>query len=270
MFQYALERKGRLTDDPKARYNATMVDQADMLERSDFVRYRAIHNRFGFTKGRLRAHESEEQRSWTVGINPVIFPYMLASGPGDGGIRRHYQIGVPIDDTHTWHFQYFCYVFPPEVEVPDQDRVPYMEVPLRDAQGNYQLDYVLAQDMVAWVEQGEIMDRTQEHLCRSDILLGAYRTLLRREIETVAAGREPMNVFRDPAEIDSPELTIPGNEGEAPIQGTTVRAQVEYRGNYHRTSKGGWLYIDDDADRFCPDRDLIVELYRRTQELAQT
>jgi 5,5'-dehydrodivanillate O-demethylase oxygenase subunit len=270
LFQYVLERQGRLTDDPQARYNATMADQQGMQSRRDFIRYRPIYNRFGFTKGRLASGESEEQRSWTVGINPVIFPYMLASGPGDGGIRRHYQFGVPIDDTHTWHFQYFCYVFPPEIAVPSQDSVPYTEVPLRDERGDYRLDYVLAQDMVAWVEQGEIMDRTQEHLGRSDTLLGAYRMLLRTQIETVEAGREPMNVFRDPAEIDSPELNIPGNEGKAPIQGTSVREQVAYRASYHKQSQGGWLYIDDDADRHCTDRDLIVELYRRTEELAKT
>lgn len=269
LFQYTLERQGRLTDDPKARYNATMTDQEDMLSRGDFVRYRPIYNQFGFTKGRLRSQESEDQRSWTVGINPVLFPYLLAGGPGDAGIRRHYQIGVPVDDTHTWHFQYFCYVFPPEVDVPRQDAVPYVELPLTDEHGEYQLDYVLAQDMVAWVEQGEIMDRTQEHLGRSDVLLGAYRALLKKQIAVVQAGGEPMNVFRDPRTIDSPELTIAGNEGQAPIQGTSVRAQVDYRANFHKRSKGGWLYIDDDADRFCPDRDLIVELYQRAEDLAK-
>ena len=36
-----------------------------------------------------------------------------------------------------------------------------------------------------------------------------------------------------------------------------------------QVSKGGWLYIDDDADRFCPDRDKVIELYQATEDLAR-
>jgi len=93
----------------------------------------------------------------------------------------------------------------------------------------------------------------------------AYRNLLKQQIDRVQAGEEPMNVFRDPATINSPELTIPGAGGEAPIRNTAHRNSVAYRENYHKRSEGGWLYIDDDADRFCPDRDLIVELFRKTE-----
>jgi 5,5'-dehydrodivanillate O-demethylase oxygenase subunit len=267
LFQQALAQKGLLTDDPKARYNATMATQKATLKIGGYTKYRPIYNRFGFTKGRLESGESEDQRAWTIGINPVIFPYMLASGPGDGGIRRHYQIGVPIDDTTTWHFQYFCYMFPPEVGVPKQEFVPYNEVALKDENGDYRLDYVLAQDMVAWTEQGSISDRTREHLGQSDACVIAYRKLLRQEIDKVTAGEEPMNVFRE-EDVDSLELTIPGNEGLAPVKGTSVAPQLDYRANYHKPSKAGWLYIDDDADRFCPDRDTIVDLYSRTERLA--
>ena len=267
-FQYALEREGRLTKDPKPRYNAAMIDQAEMQKRGVHVKYRPIYNQFGFTKGRLASDESEDQRAWTIGINPILFPYILASGPGDSGIRRHYQIGVPIDDTTTWHFQYFCYVFPPEVEVPVQDSVPYAEVPLRKEDGEYRLDYVLGQDMVMWYEQGEICDRSKEHLGTSDTLVIEYRKLLKQQIDLVRKGAEPMNVFRDPATIESPELAIPGNNGIAPVQGTSVGAQVNYRGNYHKMSPAGWLYIDDDADRFCPDRDKLVELFAKAEAVT--
>jgi hypothetical protein len=77
-----------------------------------------------------------------------------------------------------------------------------------------------------------------------------------------------MNVFRE-ANVDSLELEIAGNEGTAPVLGTSVGAQLDYRGNFHKASKGGWLYIDDDADRYCPDRDTIVDLYRRTEALTR-
>jgi 5,5'-dehydrodivanillate O-demethylase len=268
LFQHVLARQGRLTDDAAARYNAAMKEHESSRAAHKHTIYRPIYNRFGFTKGRLVEGESENSRAWTIGINPVVFPYMLASGPGDGGIRRHYQIGVPIDDTNTWHFQYFCYQFPPAVGIPQQETVPYAEVPLRDANGEYILDYVLAQDMVAWTEQGEISDRTQEHLGQSDACVIAYRKLLEQQIQLVREGGEPMNVFRT-GNVDSLELEIPGNEGLAPVMGTGVGPQLDYRSNFHKVSKGGWLYIDDDADRHCPDRDLIVELYRRTEELGR-
>jgi 5,5'-dehydrodivanillate O-demethylase len=145
--------------------------------------------------------------------------------------------------------------------------VPYAEVPLTDENGKYVLDYVLGQDMVAWYEQGAITDRTQEHLGQSDTCVIAYRKLLAEQIEIVRNGGEPMNVFRDPSDNYRLELQIPGAEDVAPPigEGNTV----SYRGNFHKRSKGGWLYIDDDADRYCPDRDLIVELYERTAMIAQ-
>jgi 5,5'-dehydrodivanillate O-demethylase len=271
MFQYALERQGRLTDDPKARYNATMIDQEQMMARGAYVKYRPLFNEFGFTKGRMVSDEPEDQPSWTIGINPILFPHILASGPGDAGvrIRRSYQIGVPIDDTHTWHLQYFCYVFPEAVNAPAQDVVPYREVPLTDANGDFQLDYVLAQDMVAWYKQGEIMDRSIEHLGASDLLVTAYRKLLKSQIDLVREGGEPMNVFRDAQQAERPEQRIPGNEGAAVVMDTSsIAPTVSYRERFHKQSEGGWLYIEDDVDRYCPDRDLIVELFRKTEELS--
>jgi 5,5'-dehydrodivanillate O-demethylase len=266
MFQYALERQGKLTDDPKARYNASMKSMAEMLKKGVHTQFRPIYNELGFTKGNRRSDQPDDVETWTIGANPIVFPYLLAFGPQQGDrIRRTYQIGVPVDDTTTWHLQYFCYVFPPEIEVPAQNSVPYAEVPLKNEKGEYQLDYVLAQDIVAWVEQGGIVDRTREHLGASDVLVTAYRKLLKQQIDIVEAGGEPMNVFRDPALIERPELRIPGNNEGSGEQAGRYQGTVGYRENYHKQSKGGWLYIDDDADRFCPDRDLIVEMFRKTE-----
>jgi 5,5'-dehydrodivanillate O-demethylase oxygenase subunit len=270
LFQYVLEREGRLVDDPKARYNAAMAEQQKLMERGAYVKYRPVWNEFGFTKGRMISDDpdGESKPAWQIGINPILFPYILASGPGDAGvrIRRSYQIGVPVDDTNTWHFQYFCYVFPDEVDVPAQDRVPYAEVPLRGDDGNYRLDYVLGQDMVAWHEQGAISDREHEHLGTTDRLVIAYRKLLAKQIEIVAGGGEPMNVFRDPGLIDSPELRIPGNEGTSPLRQSELRDQLSYRENFHKFSPAGWRYIEDDADRYCPDKDLILELFEQAEK----
>jgi 5,5'-dehydrodivanillate O-demethylase len=204
-------------------------------------------------------------------MNPILFPYTLVNsfGPsGPSGIRQSYQIGVPIDDTTTWHFQYFCYLFPPEVKVPEQDSVPHVDLPLTDEQGKYIFDYVLSQDMVAWYAQGEITNREVEHLGTTDACVIAYRRLLQEQIDLVQDGGEPINVFRDEDDLQLSEVSIPvAQRRDATTSlGTGLGAAASYyRSNYHKVSKGGWLYIDDDADRFCPDRDTIVELYRQTE-----
>jgi 5,5'-dehydrodivanillate O-demethylase len=271
LFQYVLERQGKLTNAASARYNAAMLELEQIRARGAHVKYRPIYNEFGFTKGRMISDQAEDQPSWTVGINPILFPYMLANGPGDEGvrIRRSYQIGVPIDDTTTWHISYFCYVFPSGVEVPWQTDVPFVQVPLRNDKGEYILDYVLAQDMVAWYNQGEISDRTKEHLGASDTLVSAYRKLLKEQIAVVAGGGEPMNVFRDPQLIERPEMRIPGNQGVSALKGSSIQQQVSYRENYHKVSPAGWLFIKDDVDRYCPDRDVIIELFRRSEEVLR-
>lgn len=273
LFQYALEKQGRLTDDPKARYNGAMATQNDRMARGVYPRFRPIMNQFGLAKGNLDSDKSEDSPSWNIGTNPILFPYLLAFGPGRQNIRQTYQLGVPIDDTHTWHIQYFCYMFPPEVDVPEQKVVPYAAVPLKDDGGEYILDNVLAQDMVAWYGQGEIADRTQEHLGVSDSCVIAYRQMLRDQIKIVQSGGEPMNVFRDPAEIESPELALvpQGVDGMALINAgrSDTGGAAFYRSNFHKVSKGGWLYLDDDVDRYCTDRSTIIELYRQADEIGE-
>ena len=88
LFQYALEREGKLTDDPKARYNAQMAQQEELLRRGVYTKYRPIYNQFSFTKGTLISGQAEDANSWNVGSNPILFPYMLAFGPGIVGIRQ--------------------------------------------------------------------------------------------------------------------------------------------------------------------------------------
>jgi hypothetical protein len=142
-------------------------------------------------------------------------------------------------------------------------------VPLHDEKGEYQLDYVLAQDMVAWVEQGEICDRENEWLGTTDVLITQYRKMLKQQIDIVRDGGEPINVFRDPAQANISELDIPGHAEDDLVE-KSIGKTVAYRQNYHKMSKGGWLYIDDDADRFCPDRDIIVDLMTQAERLSQS
>jgi 5,5'-dehydrodivanillate O-demethylase len=135
--------------------------------------------------------------------HPILFPNILRVGSTT-------QIRVPVDDTHT----YVIFVrFTPSAdgsvidEEPDELPLTYIEpykVP-GDAlhpvarfqwngpnQGGNQL-----QDYMAWETQGPIANRGIEHLATSDRGVVQFRNMLRREIEKVLAGEEPMGVVRD-------------------------------------------------------------------------
>ena len=156
---------------------------------------------FGIIKRRLLENQSEESDDWRVG-HPLIFPNTLAGGSG-GGLWRQltFQVRVPVDDTNTLHFWYHAYVPPEDADVPAHllDRVPVYEPPVKDANGEYLLDYIHAQDIMAWVTQGPIADRTKEKLGASDRGLVMYRKMLKREIEKIERGEDPIGLVRDPA-----------------------------------------------------------------------
>ncbi|HZV63691.1 MAG TPA: aromatic ring-hydroxylating dioxygenase subunit alpha, partial [Telluria sp.] len=77
-------------------------------------------------------------------------------------------------------------------------KVHTYEVPFVDAKGEFIVDNVDGQDMMAWISQGTIADRTQEHLGASDRGVAMYRKVLKRELKKVESGIDPMGVLRDP------------------------------------------------------------------------
>jgi 5,5'-dehydrodivanillate O-demethylase oxygenase subunit len=111
-----------------------------------------------------------------------------------------FQIRVPMDDTHTLHLWYNAYVPRDGARVPQKllDEVPVYDVPFLDAQGNYLIDLIDAQDIMAWVSQGPIADRSRETLGSSDRGVTLLRRMLRRELQKVANGEDPIGVIRDP------------------------------------------------------------------------
>lgn len=163
--------------------------------------YRRHHLRIGFdvfdlgiVKRRVLEGGSERDDDWVTG-HPLIFPLTLRVGAH----RQHrFQLRVPLDDTTTAHFWYSCYSPAPGHAPVRQEHVPVYEVPWRDATGDFILDYVDGGDIMAWVTQGAIADRTREMLVSSDKGIVLYRRLLLEQIEQVRAGRDPMGVIRDP------------------------------------------------------------------------
>jgi 5,5'-dehydrodivanillate O-demethylase len=55
------------------------------------------------------------------------------------------------------------------------------------------------QDFVAWLGQGTIADRTQEHLGQSDRGVALMRRRFLSDLEAVAKGEDPKAIIRDPA-----------------------------------------------------------------------
>jgi 5,5'-dehydrodivanillate O-demethylase len=154
---------------------------------------------YGMTKHRLLEGHSEDGDDWKIG-HPIVFPNMLAVGNGDEKSRYYsFQMRVPVDDTHTMHLWFNAYVPPQGVEVPQHllNRVHTYEVPFKDDSGEFIVDNVDGQDMMAWISQGAIADRTLENLGATDKGVVMYRRMLKREMEKVAAGIDPMGLVRD-------------------------------------------------------------------------
>jgi hypothetical protein len=86
--------------------------------------------------------------------------------------------------------------------------VPHTDVPLKDEHGNWNLHILTVQDCMAFIAQGEILDRSQERLSVGDVGVILYRQMLFEQLDAVEAGRDPINVFRDPRENVSLELPI--------------------------------------------------------------
>ena len=220
--------------------------------------------RYGMEKGINYSKALGADRDHVSRHATVIFPFYTQTG-GPGMVRQEFQIRVPVDDTNTYHINYGCYMAPDEVPAPDQETIPYYDVPLFDDDGRPILDFVLAQDAHAWISQGPITDRTQEHLGRTDLPIVFLRRQFEEQMRIVEDGGDPMNVFRDPASM--PELIHGGawdegnSEGKSSLTGAGSPLS-SFRSAYH---KG---YGIDDADRYGPAMPLVIDLMRRVEEQA--
>lgn len=152
--------------------------------------------RYGITKRRVIEGGSEADDDWAIG-HPLIFPCTLRVGTQG---QHRFQIRVPVDDTHTMHYWYSCYQPAPGRSAPQQDEIPLYDVPWRDADGNFIVDFVDGGDIMVWVTQGPIADRTKEMLVSADQGIALLRKLLFEQLEVVRQGGDPMGVIRDEGE----------------------------------------------------------------------
>ncbi|HEY3116040.1 MAG TPA: Rieske 2Fe-2S domain-containing protein [Chloroflexota bacterium] len=151
---------------------------------------------YGVYKRRLMEGAAEDCDDWTRG-HPILFPNTLLVGD-ERTVR--YQIRVPVDDTHTMHYNYNTW--PQKDGKARWEGIPVSHTSLYEDDGRIIANSVFKQDALAWVAQGGISDRTQEHLVTSDKGVILYHNLLLEQIEKVERGEEPMGIVRDPAKND--------------------------------------------------------------------
>jgi 5,5'-dehydrodivanillate O-demethylase oxygenase subunit len=158
--------------------------------------------RYGIIKRRVLAGGSREDDDWQIG-HPLVFPLMVRIGAQ----RQHrFQIRVPVDDTHTLNLWYSCYLPQAEAEAPVQQEIPVYDVPFRDERGAFLVDFVDGGDIMVWLSQGPVADRTREMLVDTDRGIALFRRLLFEQIERVRAGKDPLGVIRAPDENEVIEL----------------------------------------------------------------
>jgi 5,5'-dehydrodivanillate O-demethylase len=101
-----------------------------------------------------------------------------------------------------------------------QNSVPTWKSPIQGADGRWITSHVINQDIVAWVGQGAIADRTKENLRSSDVGISMMRQKFFEELEAIKAGRDPWGVIRNPNEAKA--IRLPDMARELNTQGVPL------------------------------------------------
>ena len=231
-FRDAQERRSRLSAAP----GAVAEPNETRRLKSEFDRFK-----YGIVQ-RLRTGGSREDEDRWIEGHPLVFPAMVRLG---SGFRHELQIRVPIDDTHTWNLRYQCYAPGEQVEVPEQETIPLYQIPVKDDKGEYIFSIAGVRDMVLWCSQGEILDRTREHLSESDAGVELYRRVLQQQVAIVEDGGEPMNVFRTAGQM-----------------GNSLDLQARHAGDVMLAGFDPGQ-LEDDVEQYSPNVEQITELYQK-------
>ncbi|MGH6982086.1 MAG: hypothetical protein ACREFC_12850, partial [Stellaceae bacterium] len=94
-----------------------------------------------------------------------------------------------------------------------QNSIPTWHSPIRDAAtGRWITSHIMSQDFVAWMGQGAISDRENEHLGSSDKGIAQIRRRFFEDLDAIKAGRDPKAVIRDEKLRDLVPLPIMNRE----------------------------------------------------------
>jgi 5,5'-dehydrodivanillate O-demethylase len=88
----------------------------------------------------------------------------------------------------------------------EQERIPTWYGKIKGGDGRWITSHVINQDIIAWVGQGVIADRTKENLGASDLGIAMMRKRLFEEMDAVARGAEAKGTIRSANQAKSIEL----------------------------------------------------------------
>jgi 5,5'-dehydrodivanillate O-demethylase oxygenase subunit len=146
---------------------------------------------YGFVYRRIREGMSESDPLWTIG-RVCLWPNALFTG-------GHFEWRVPIDDENTLSVTWCFSRVPTEREPYEQERIPSWYGPVRDPNtGRWISSHIMNQDFIAWIGQGAVADRTQEHLATSDRGILMLRKRFLADLDAIAGGKDPKAIIRDP------------------------------------------------------------------------
>ncbi len=168
---------------------------------------------YGLIYRRVRENQPENSKYWTVG--------RVALWPNGFYLGHHFEWRVPVDDENTLSIAWFFMRVPRGREPYVQKSVPTWISPIRDENGRWISSHVINQDIVAWVGQGVIADRTKENLRSSDIGISMMRQQFLKDMDAIAEGRDPKAVLRDPEAakcVDLPDMYRQINTQGLPIE----------------------------------------------------
>ena len=119
-----------------------------------------------------------------------------------------------------------------------------------DDNGEHIVDFVEGQDIMAWVTQGPVADRTTETLGKSDMGVARLRRLFFEEMNKVHKGEDPLGTVRDAA---ANEVIV------LPIEKKKMGHGADFARNW----------IESGNTRHSPQKDLLLDLYEEADK-AQT
>ena len=131
---------------------------------------------------------------------------------------------------------------PADMTIENFDIAP---IPLYNEDGRHRVDYVEGQDMMAWVTQGPITDRTVEHLGRSDVGVTMLRRMFKEQMARVSRGEDPLGVYRD------------------------FRDRIDLPCEKNKFDAGGSFaieFIERASSRFSPQADALKKLHIKAHE----
>ncbi len=157
---------------------------------------------WGFEYKRL-VNNSEE---WQVG-RVALWPNALYTG--------HFEWRVPVDDENTLSVCWNNDLLPGD-EPFEQERIPYFWSPIKDERtGRWISSHTVNQDIIAWVGQGTMSDRENEHLGASDEGVIMLRKRFLMDLRVIEDGGEPKGILRDARRNHA--LRLPRTAGGEPL-----------------------------------------------------